>query len=78
MSKFLAFIFVVVCFLGVSARADSSALSVSKAEMVKSMDDLVAKGVIKADEAAAAKAELEKMSEEDLKKLHDKAQKLVQ
>ncbi len=75
MSKFLAFIFVVVCFLGVSARADDSS-SFSKSELSVSVDELVKKGTINADEAAAAKAQLKNMSEEDLRKLQEKAQAL--
>lgn len=83
MTKFLAFIFVVVCFLGVSARAQDigdfakNMGSLSKGEVSSSIERLVKQGVISPEQAAQAQSELENMNARDIQNLQDQAQKML-
>ena len=84
MTKFLAFIFIAVCFLGASAQAQdignfaARLPAASKNELSASVDELVKKGVISPDQAAQAREQLKQMNQKDLQKLHEQAQSLFQ
>lgn len=91
MTKFLAFIFVAVCFLGVSASAQEiteadkklvqeamkNAEPFSKGEIESSIDNLVKQGVISPEQAAQAREELQGMSASDIKQLQNQAADLM-
>lgn len=87
MTKFLAAIFLVVCFLGLSAKAEDSSAAekqmmqrslknlepISKGEIDSSIDNLVRQGVISAEQAAQAREELSGMNDNEIKALHNQA-----
>lgn len=83
MSKFLAIIFVVVCFLGASAKAQDIGQfakelgPLGKGEISTSIDALVKQGVISAEQAAQARNELESMDINEIQNLQKEAQKLL-
>lgn len=91
MTKFLAFIFLAVCFLGVSAKAQQfgdaekkmvqeamkNAEPFSKGEIEGSIDNLVKQGVISAEQAAQAREELQGMSASEIKQLQNQAADLI-
>jgi len=84
MTKFLAFIFFAVCFLGVSAQAQDIAqfaknmAPASKSELSTSVDELLKKGVINEEQAAQVRQQIKEMNEKDIKDIHKKAQSLFQ
>tara|TARA_R110000868_G_scaffold38661_1_gene135033 strand:+ start:45480 stop:45740 length:261 start_codon:yes stop_codon:yes gene_type:complete len=83
MTKFLAIIFVAVCFLGVSARAQDignfakNMGSLSKGEVSSSIEHLVKQGVISPEQAAQARSELENMDAKDIQNLQEQARKML-
>lgn len=84
MTKFLAFIFLAVCFLGASAQAQDigdfakSMAPASKSELSASVDELLKKGVINEEQAAQVRQQIKEMSQKDIKDVHKKAQSLFQ
>lgn len=84
MTKFLAFIFLAVCFLGASAQAQDigefakNMAPASKSELSSSVDDLLKKGVINQEQAAQVRETIKNMNDKDMKQVHQKAQSLFQ
>lgn len=84
MTKFLAFIFVAVCFLGASAQAQDigefakNMAPASKSELAASVDDLVKKGVINEEQAAQVREQIKQMGDKEIEQVHKKAQSLFQ
>lgn len=91
MTKFLAFIFLAVCSLGLSAKAQQfgeeekkmvqeamkNAEPFSKGEIESSIENLLKQGVITPDQAAEARKELQGLNESDIKKLQDQAADII-
>ncbi len=84
MTKFLALIFLAVCFLGASAQAQDIAefaknmAPASKSELAASVDDLLKKGVINQEQAAQVRQQIKEMNDKDIKDIHKQAQSLFQ
>lgn len=84
MTKFLAFIFLAVCFLGASAQAQNisefakNMAPASKSELSASVDDLLKKGVINEEQAAQVRQQIKEMNDKDIQEVHKNAQSLFQ